>query len=78
MTPRTLPQGVSAEAAYGLPSDSDEADIVSHLFGLYAAKTRQPRHLPKFGTTEIMKTLGLKLTLGAEKSSPEKVDATAL
>ena len=30
----------AVEAAYGLPSDSDEADIVSHLFALYAAKTR--------------------------------------
>ncbi|WP_297722930.1 type IIL restriction-modification enzyme MmeI [uncultured Mobiluncus sp.] len=29
----------AVEAAYGLPSDSDEADIVSHLFALYAAKT---------------------------------------
>ena len=27
-------------AAYGLPSDCSEADIVSHLFALYAAKTR--------------------------------------
>mgnify|MGYP001759283681 FL=1 len=30
----------AVEAAYGLSSDSDEADIVSHLFALYAAKTR--------------------------------------
>ena len=30
----------AVEAAYGLPSDSDEADIVSHLFALYAAQTR--------------------------------------
>lgn len=30
----------AVEAAYGLPADSDEADIVSHLFALYAAKTR--------------------------------------
>ena len=28
----------AVEAAYGLSSDSDEADIVSHLFALYAAK----------------------------------------
>nr|WP_296179594.1 type IIL restriction-modification enzyme MmeI [uncultured Mobiluncus sp.] len=27
------------EAAYGLPADSDEAGIVSHLFALYATKT---------------------------------------
>lgn len=30
----------AVEAAYGLPADSDEAGIVSHLFALYAAKTR--------------------------------------
>lgn len=30
----------AVEVAYGLPTDSDEADIVSHLFALYAAKTR--------------------------------------
>lgn len=30
----------AVEAAYGLPSDCSEADIVSHLFALYAAKTR--------------------------------------
>ena len=30
----------AVEAAYGLPTDSDEATIVSHLFSLYAAKTR--------------------------------------
>lgn len=30
----------AVEAAYGLPTDSDEAGIVSHLFYLYAAKTR--------------------------------------
>ena len=29
----------AVEAAYGLPTDSDEADIVSHLFALYTAKT---------------------------------------
>lgn|GEM_PF-3125447 len=28
----------AVEAAYGLSTDSDEADIVSHLFALYAAK----------------------------------------
>ncbi|EFU79718.1 class I SAM-dependent DNA methyltransferase [Mobiluncus curtisii] len=30
----------AVEAAYGLPADGDEAGIVSHLFALYAAKTR--------------------------------------
>lgn len=29
----------AVEAAYGLPADSDEAGIVSHLFALYATKT---------------------------------------
>ena len=29
----------AVEAAYGLPTDSDEAAIVSHLFALYAAQT---------------------------------------
>ncbi|WP_297723314.1 hypothetical protein [uncultured Mobiluncus sp.] len=28
----------AVEATYGLPTDSDEADIVSYLFALYAAK----------------------------------------
>lgn len=30
----------AVESAYGLPTESDEAAIVSHLFSLYAAKTR--------------------------------------
>ena len=30
----------AVESAYGLPTESDEAAIVSHLFALYAAKTR--------------------------------------
>lgn len=30
----------AVEVAYCLPADSDEADIVSHLFALYAAQTR--------------------------------------
>ena len=32
----------AVEAAYGLSTDCSEADIVSHLFALYAAKTGIP------------------------------------
>ncbi|WP_308535346.1 type IIL restriction-modification enzyme MmeI [uncultured Mobiluncus sp.] len=39
----------AVEAAYGLPSDSEEADIVSHLFALYAAK--MPAVTPRAGNS---------------------------
>lgn len=39
----------AVEAAYGLPSDSSEADIASHLFALYAAK--MPAVTPRAGNS---------------------------
>lgn len=39
----------AVEAAYDLPSDSSEADIVSHLFALYAAKW--PAVTPRAGNS---------------------------